>query len=80
MLVTMSLLILMIIGILPNNIYFRYLFIAGSFIELVMLSLILAFRINLIQKDYQNKLENEILKQTENINDQNKILKNLLKR
>ena len=78
-LITMSLLILMIIGILPNNIYFRYLFIAGSFIELVMLSLILAFRINLIQKEYQNKLENEILKQTENINDQNKILKNLLK-
>lgn len=78
-LITISLLSLMTIGILPNNIYFRYLFIAGSFIELVMLSLILAFRINLIQKEYQNKLENEILKQTKNINDQNKILKNLLK-
>lgn len=78
-LITISLLSLMTIGILPNNIYFRYLFIAGSFIELVMLSLLLAFRINLIQKEYQNKLENEILKQTKNINEQNKILKNLLK-
>lgn len=78
-LITISLLSLMTMGILPNNIYFRYLFIAGSFIELVMLSLILAFRINLIQKEYQNKLEDEILKQTKNINEQNKALKNLLK-
>ena len=78
-LITISLLSLMTIGILPNNVYFRYLFVAGSFIELVMLSLILAFKINLIQKEYQYKLEEEILKQTKNINDQNETLKNLLK-
>lgn len=78
-LITMSLLILMIVGVFPNNIYFRYLFLVGSFIELVMLSLILAFRINLIQKEYENKLEDEILKQTKNINQQNKVLKNLLR-
>ncbi len=78
-LITMTLLILMITGVLPNNIYLRYLFLAGSFIELVMLSLILGFRINLMQKEYQNRLEDEIEKQTKNINKQNKILKNLLK-
>ncbi|MDD2888043.1 MAG: 7TM diverse intracellular signaling domain-containing protein [Aliarcobacter sp.] len=78
-LITISLLSLMTIGILPNNVYFRYLFVAGSFIELVMLSLILAFKINLIQKEYQYKLEEEILKQTKNINEQNETLKNLLK-
>ncbi|MDN5101485.1 7TM diverse intracellular signaling domain-containing protein [Aliarcobacter butzleri] len=78
-LITISLLSLMTIGVLPNNIYFRYLFLVGSFIELVMLSLLLAFRINLIQKEYENKLEDEILKQTKNINQQNKVLKNLLR-
>lgn len=78
-LITISLLSLMTMGVLPNNIYFRYLFLVGSFIELVMLSLLLAFRINLIQKEYENKLEDEILKQTKNINQQNKVLKNLLR-
>lgn len=78
-LITISLLSLMTMGVLPNNIYFRYLFLVGSFIELVMLSLLLAFRINLIQKEYENKLQDEILKQTKNINQQNKVLKNLLR-
>lgn len=77
-LISISLLSLMVIGVFPNTLITRYLFIMGSLIEIVMFSLLLALRIDLSQKSYQNRLEEEILKKTENINSQNLQLQQLL--
>lgn len=73
-LITVGILSLMTIGILPNNFYTRYSFLAGSFIEIILLSLLLAYRIDVLQKNYQIKLQDEIAKQTQNLNMQNNTL------
>lgn len=77
-LISISLLSLMSLGIIPNTLLTRYLFIAGSFIEIVMFSLLLAFRIDITQKTYQAELENEVAQKTESISKQNIQLQELL--
>jgi len=70
---------LMTLGVFPNTLFTRYIFIVGSFIEIIMFSLLLAFRIDIIRKSYQQKLENEVSEKTKSINVQNKQLQELLK-
>jgi two-component sensor histidine kinase len=77
-LVTISMLSMMAMGWLPNTFYTRYAFIVGSFIEIVLLSLLLAYRIDILQKSYQSTLQIEIQRQTQNLNDKNKQLTTLI--
>ena len=77
-LITVGILSLMTIGILPNNFYTRYFFLAGSFIEIVLLSLLLAYRIDVLQKNYQITLQEEITRQTQSLNIKNNLLTKVL--
>jgi len=77
-LVTVSMLSMMAMGWLPNTFYTRYAFIVGSFIEIVLLSLLLAYRIDILQKSYQSTLQTEIDRQTQNLNKQNAQLTTLI--
>ncbi|MGM0534185.1 MAG: 7TM diverse intracellular signaling domain-containing protein [Campylobacterota bacterium] len=73
-LLTMSMAALLAMGLLPNTIFTRYSFLVGSFIEIVVFSFLLAFRISNTQKQYQQTLHKEIARQTKDIEDKNKKL------
>jgi two-component sensor histidine kinase len=70
-LISITILSLMTIGVFPNTFFTRYGFLFGSFLEIVLLSLLLAYRIDIFQKDYQKKLQNEIDRQTKDLNEKN---------
>ena len=73
-LISITVLSLMTMGVLPNNIFTRYGFIVGSLLEIVLLSLLLAYRIDTLQKDYQKTLQSEIERQTKNLHQKNRTL------
>ncbi|MGM0623371.1 MAG: 7TM diverse intracellular signaling domain-containing protein [Campylobacterota bacterium] len=70
-LISITVLSLMTMGVLPNNIFTRYGFIVGSLLEIVLLSLLLAYRIDMLQKNYQKTLQSEIERQTKNLHQKN---------
>jgi len=72
--ISITILSMMAMGVLPNNFYTRYSFLGGSFLELILLSLLLAYRIDALQKNYQQTLEREIQRQTDSLNHKNKEL------
>lgn len=73
-LVSITVLSLMTMGVFPNTIFTRYGFLVGAFLEIILLSLLLAYRIDILQKDYQKTLQKEIERQTRNLYDKNRAL------
>jgi two-component sensor histidine kinase len=73
-LISITVLSLMTMGVLPNNFYTRYGFLIGSFLEIILLSLLLAYRIDVLQKNYQQTLKSEITHQTNSLNQKNAAL------
>ena len=74
-LLSFTLSLLMIIGILDNTPLIRYSFLFGSFVEMLLFSSLIGYRFNEMQIYYSNRLKKEVVAKTSELQETNTQLK-----